>query len=170
MTDTGQAETPMSDHIESFWNLLANEYVRILIDIRRDHDEGQPPHWDSSSFGNDVAKALAAERPSPTLQSKISAVYGKLDAEDCAMVDRSWARQRGYILPTDGTSKIVRSAEPDIEARITRLTEALKSISANTCCDNCREAALVARSALASYVGLAREGTDVPVGSTKVPL
>jgi hypothetical protein len=48
-------------------------------------------------------------------------------------------------------------AEPDIEAHISRLTQALKSISANTCCDSCREAALVARSALASYVGLARE-------------
>lgn len=62
MSDSASCETPMSDHIESFWNLLANEHVRILIDIRRDHDEGQPPHWDSASFPNDVAKALVAQR------------------------------------------------------------------------------------------------------------
>jgi hypothetical protein len=48
-------------------------------------------------------------------------------------------------------------AEPDIEARIGILSDALKSISKNTCCDNCQEAARVARSALGAYVGLARE-------------
>lgn len=40
---------------------------------------------------------------------------------------------------------------------ITVLSDALKIISKNTCCDNCREAVLVARSAIASYIGLARE-------------
>jgi hypothetical protein len=49
-----------------------------------------------------------------------------------------------------------RVASPDIEARITVLSDALKSISKNTCCDNCQEAARVARSALGAYVGLAR--------------
>jgi hypothetical protein len=66
MTDTGQCETPMSDHIERFWQLLATEHVRILIDIRRNHDEGQPPHWDSASFPDDVAKALVAQRNAQT--------------------------------------------------------------------------------------------------------
>lgn len=55
-------ETPMSDHVADFWKLIETEHVRILVDIRRDHDEGQPPHWDSSSFSNDVAKALVAHR------------------------------------------------------------------------------------------------------------
>lgn len=55
-------ETSMSDHIAYFWRLLETEHVRILIDIRRDHDEGQPPHWDSASFPDDVAKALVASR------------------------------------------------------------------------------------------------------------
>ena len=62
MTETAQCETPMSDHIEDFWKLLATEHVRIIIDIRRDHDEGQTPHWDSTSFPDDVAKALVAQR------------------------------------------------------------------------------------------------------------
>lgn len=61
MSNEGAKETPMSDHIERFWKLLRTEYVRILIDIRRDHDEGQPPHWDSATFPDDVAKALVAE-------------------------------------------------------------------------------------------------------------
>lgn len=34
-----------------------------------------------------------------------------------------------------------------------RLTEALESIAANTCCDRCQEAALVARAALQSAKG-----------------
>ena len=42
--------------------MLATEHVRVLIDIRRDHDEGQPPHWDSASFPDDVAKAIVAQR------------------------------------------------------------------------------------------------------------
>lgn len=54
-------ETPMSDHVTRFWELLSDEHVRILIDVRRDHDEGQPPHWDSASFPNDVAKAIVAD-------------------------------------------------------------------------------------------------------------
>jgi hypothetical protein len=56
-----------------------------------------------------------------------------------------------------GTRCSAATAKPDIEARIAVLFDALKSISKNTCCDNCREAANVARSALAAYVGLARE-------------
>ena len=45
----------------------------------------------------------------------------------------------------------------DVEARIAVLSDALKRISKNTCCDNCQEAARVARSALGAYVGLARQ-------------
>lgn len=62
MSDTAQCETPMADHVERFWQLLATEHVRILIDIRRNHNEGQPSHWDSASFPNDVAKAIVAQR------------------------------------------------------------------------------------------------------------
>lgn len=59
-----QAETPMADHIERFWNLLATEHVRILIDIRKPHEAGSGImyHWDSASFPDDVAKALVAQR------------------------------------------------------------------------------------------------------------
>jgi hypothetical protein len=59
---------------------------------------------------------------------------------------------------TDDTPRLAqRRGLPDHEARIGVLSDALKSIAKNTCCNNCREAANVARSALASYVGLARE-------------
>lgn len=48
---------------------------------------------------------LAKKRPE-TLPGMIAEVYGELDAEDCAMIDREWARMRGYILPTNGTSTL----------------------------------------------------------------
>jgi hypothetical protein len=67
MTCTQACETPMSDHVARFWQTISSEHVRILIDIRRDHDEGQPPHWDSASFSNEVAKALVADHQSTTL-------------------------------------------------------------------------------------------------------
>ena len=46
------------------------------------------------------------------------------------------------------TAKRLHFARKDAE--IERLREALESIAANTCCDKCQEAALVARAALAS--------------------
>lgn len=54
------AETPMSDHVESFWRYLETEHVHVLINLRR--DVGSHPYWDSASFSDDVAKALVADR------------------------------------------------------------------------------------------------------------
>ena len=66
----GQTETQMSDHVARFWNLLATEHVRILIDIRRvvgaDGPDGPVTYWDGSSFSDEVAKALVSERQSNT--------------------------------------------------------------------------------------------------------
>ncbi len=45
-------------------------------------------------------------QPTTTLHGMIAAIYGSLDAEDCAMVDREWAKMRGYILPTGGSSRL----------------------------------------------------------------
>jgi|SRR5579864_719363 len=58
-----QAETPMADHLIHFWNLLATEHVRILVNIRKAHEPGSGVmyHWDSASFPDDVAKALWRE-------------------------------------------------------------------------------------------------------------
>ncbi len=58
-----QAKTPMSDHIQHFWSAISEPHVRILVDMRRDHEDGSF-HWDSSSFGDDVAKALVGSRAS----------------------------------------------------------------------------------------------------------
>lgn len=52
---------------------------------------------------------LAKKRPE-TLPGMVAEVYGELDAEDCAMIDREWARMRGYILPTNGTRTLTRPA------------------------------------------------------------
>lgn len=60
-------ETPMRDHIAEFWRLLETEHVRILVNTRRQTEA--MTYYDSSSFSDDVAKALVADRaaiPSPT--------------------------------------------------------------------------------------------------------
>lgn len=57
----GAAETPMHEHVAHFWHLLETEqHVRILLDMRRTSLTG-PSWWDSSSFSNDVAKAILAD-------------------------------------------------------------------------------------------------------------
>jgi len=67
----------------------------------------------------DKSSRLAAPPSHPdtgereTLGSRIRDVYGSLDAEDCKLIDREWARQRGYILPTDGMATLsVPRVEP----------------------------------------------------------
>lgn len=42
--------------------------------------------------------------PPVLLRAVITALY--THTEDCAAVDREWAYQRGFILPTDGTSQL----------------------------------------------------------------
>lgn len=68
MMDTQASETPMHEHVASFWRLLETEHVRISVDIRR--DTGSVIYWDGSSFPDTVAKAIVADRlavPSPSV-------------------------------------------------------------------------------------------------------
>jgi len=83
MTAHDACETPMSDHIERFWETIATEYVRVLIDIRRAHepDSGVMYHWDSASFSDDVAKAICADRAS--LKAKAAAYDACRAKLDC---------------------------------------------------------------------------------------
>jgi hypothetical protein len=66
ISEQAAAQTPMSDHVAKFWRLLETEHVRILIDMRRevgvDAPDGPVVYWDSASFGDDIAKAIAADR------------------------------------------------------------------------------------------------------------
>jgi hypothetical protein len=55
----GCCETPMAEHVARFWKLLAEGQVRVLVET---HHEGCGGHWNSSSFPDDVAKAIAADR------------------------------------------------------------------------------------------------------------
>lgn len=58
-----------------------------------------------------IRQVLSGDAPAqaPTLGGQIAAIYGTLDLEDCSLIDREWARQRGYILPTGGTSQLTVS-------------------------------------------------------------
>lgn len=66
MSETAEAETPLSDHVARFWQHLRTETVRILVDLKRtvgtDAPDGPVIYWDGASFSDEVAKALVAER------------------------------------------------------------------------------------------------------------
>lgn len=47
-----------------------------------------------------------------TLPGMIAAIYGGMDAEDCSFIDFEWARQRGYILPDNGTGQLAAAPQP----------------------------------------------------------
>ncbi len=47
-----------------------------------------------------------------TLGGMIRAIYDGMNAEDCSFIDFAWARQRGYILPNDGTSTLSSTHSP----------------------------------------------------------
>ena len=63
--------------------------------------------------------------------------YNKLKAENDRLREENYDLTLTFLLSKE-------KADDEIE----RLREALQSISNNTCCDNCQEAALVARAAL----------------------
>lgn len=64
MGDRDQAcETPMSDHVARFWELLAQERrVHVRVDTFHQEWFGGQGEWASSGFGDDCAKALVAQR------------------------------------------------------------------------------------------------------------
>lgn len=64
-------------------------------------------HREIRRLRNATEAQSPAESSEPkTLWGMIAAVYGELDAEDCAFVDREWAKMRGYIIPEGGTSTL----------------------------------------------------------------
>ena len=62
MTDgvSEAAVTPMIDHVARFWRLLETEHVRLLVDAKR--GLGDFEYFDSSSFPDNVAKAILEQR------------------------------------------------------------------------------------------------------------
>lgn len=77
---------PMSEHVERFWRYLETETVRVLVDKRREMGNGCVYH-DSSSFPDDVAKALVADRKAQSLSlseageeiERLRAALGKVE-------------------------------------------------------------------------------------------
>lgn len=73
MTDTTLAHqaaalTTIQEHIDRFWRMLETEHVRLSVYMRR--DSTSVPYWDSSSFPDEVAKALVADRARLTAANK----------------------------------------------------------------------------------------------------
>ncbi len=74
----------------------------------------------------------------------------------CALLDDEWSEgKRLYLMEADAIMALFRDrfgSELEAErARVVELERALTSIARNTCCDTCREAALVARAALTAH-------------------
>jgi hypothetical protein len=68
---------------------------------------------------------------------------------DCTDGGAQWC-QGCYTMTENSLGGYVKYEDYDaLRGEVERLRETLQSISANTCCDRCREAALVARAALA---------------------
>lgn len=89
--------------------------VRWAVNVLLEKIAAKFEGWDTFDVFRSEAAATVrsfkhdlSSEPPQTLPGKIAAIYGNLNAEDCATVDREWARQRGYILPTDGTSQLTR--------------------------------------------------------------
>lgn len=70
----------------------------IITDYYDDDDSVR-----SRGCAEHIASALSC-------QASISAIYSGLTPGDVAAIDREWARLRGYILPTDGTNRLVAMA------------------------------------------------------------
>jgi len=59
--------------------------------------------------------------------------------------------QVGIALMNKNTAEAISIIDTAIAEAVKPLVEALNSISANTCCDKCQEAALVASNALSAH-------------------
>lgn len=102
-------QTPMRDHVTEFWRILETEKVRVLIDMHQPDSFGGAGHWDSSSFSDDVAKALVADRKqnmprgvnpygpgTPRGSSDADTIYRK---EDIARLNEIIENVKVYVLP-----------------------------------------------------------------------
>lgn len=82
----GATETPMSDHVARFWQLLKTEHVRILINMRReigiDAPDGPIEYWDGASFSDEVAKALIADHAASTNALEQIALLDEADGHE----------------------------------------------------------------------------------------
>lgn len=61
LNEMGACEPSLKDHVSCFYGLLRDEHVRIRLDIKRTVSDGVT-YFDSTSFPNDVAKAIVADR------------------------------------------------------------------------------------------------------------
>ena len=60
-------------------------------------------------------------------------------------------REQGFKEQTYAVNAALKVDNAKLRKDVARLVNALKSIAANTCCDNCQEAALVAKEAISQF-------------------
>jgi hypothetical protein len=86
MSDTskfeGQCETPMSDHVARFWQLVREFEVRIVVD-QMTAGFGGKGFYATSIFSNDTAKAILSTNEKLTAEN--ARLREALDAADSAL-------------------------------------------------------------------------------------
>jgi hypothetical protein len=112
------AHTDLPDDHEDYWEgwTFADEVL-----INHSCEEPEPTHWmplpappsPCPKCGRETCGCTFSSTDPRTLCGQIGAIYGELDPEDCAMVDREWARMRGYILPVDGKSTVLHAKKEE---------------------------------------------------------
>lgn len=93
------------------------------MDVCEDTPADATVEWNARTPVPSGQTSAPAQEKHMTLWGQIAEVYGNLDAEDCNFVDREWARMRGYIPPTDGTSTLVRSGQMNVHMQCDRCGE-----------------------------------------------
>ena len=109
-----------------------------MTDLRKILDEATPGPWKTHLVDDTTIIATDGTDVATTC--------------DSANVERSDAYNVEYERMEADARLIVLA--PQLAAALIKAEEALASIAANTCCDGCQEAALVARAALAEISAL----------------
>jgi pyruvate-formate lyase len=83
------------------------------------------------------------------------------DREEALKFIKQWKQELIMMSSVDNADNVINTIRKALEAKepeelrqeVERLRDALHSIANSTCCDNCNQAAIVAREALASPKG-----------------
>jgi hypothetical protein len=96
---------------------------------------------------------LAGNKVIESLEQKVERAMDLVRFDRRYLFDEKLIDEQEYaalVADSESGQRVARLETYDqLRQKVERLSEALKSIAANICCDSCREAALVARAALA---------------------
>jgi flagellar biosynthesis/type III secretory pathway chaperone len=150
-----EARAILSRFIASHFRKPDHEHARFSIPAREDRD-------DDLSLSRYITETAALRERVKTLEGKLANAealvrIAEQEAKAICGSDIPWAQEKrererfeDLFRQQQEGCRVANSRAESAEARAAKLGEALRSIAANTCCDRCQEAALVARAALSA--------------------